>query len=366
MSVIMLNVNPNRPDLSKIRLAAKAIKSGKLVVFPTETVYGIGANALDGKACMKIFRVKGRPQDNPLIVHVSSMEMAERIAEIPPKYRKQIMALWPGPLTLILKAKAGIPKEVTAGLPTVAVRFPSNLVALALIKAAGVPIAAPSANVSKRPSATEASHAASYFRKGVAYIIDSGISSFGIESTILDLSGFRILRPGAMTVEQISSAFMKRPILSPEATAKGVKGKPISPGMKYLHYSPEKPLLLFTGNRAELAKIFKRHGNDAAFIGSEESCMALGDLVKNKLVLGRRNDQRMAARNLFRYLIKLDSLDVNFGIAEAVPENGLGTAVMNRLRKASGNRECASAYEAERFIQKIKAPKMRHKAKSSH
>ena len=251
-------------------------------------------------------------------------------------------------------------------LPTVAVRFPSNRVALALIRAAGVPIAAPSANISKRPSATEASHAASYFRKGVAYIINAGISSFGIESTILDLSRFRILRPGAMTIEQISSAFMKRPTLSPAAMGKGVKGKPISPGMKYRHYSPEKPLILFTGNGTELAKIFRRHGSDAAFIGSKESCSALGSLAKNKLSLGRRNDQRSAARNLFRYLIKLDSLDVSFGIAEAVPEDGLGAAVMNRLRKASGNRECASAYEAERLIRKAAAPRMRHKAKPSH
>lgn len=359
----MLKVNQNHPDISKIRMAAAAIRQGKLVVFPTETVYGIGANALDGKACMKIFRAKRRPQDNPLIVHVSSMGMAARVAEIPRNYRKQIMELWPGPLTLILKAKPCIPKEVTAGLPTVAVRFPSNRVALALIKAAGVPIAAPSANLSKKPSATEASHAASYFSKGVAYIIDAGISSFGIESTILDLSGFRILRPGAMTAEQISSAFKKKPALPPAPTGRGVSGKPISPGMKYRHYSPEKPLLLFTGSRAELATIFRRHGNDAAFIGSDESCRTLGNLAKNKLSMGKRNDLRSAARNLFRNLIKLDGMDVSFGIAEAVPEKGLGTAIMNRLIKASGNRKCASAYEAERLILKMPASRMRRKAK---
>ncbi len=343
MKARVLRINPKKPEPSKISDAARIILKGGLVVFPTETVYGIGANALDAKACRKIFIAKGRPSDNPLIVHVSGMEMAKSIAKIPAKYKKRMEASWPGPITFILRARKALPGVVTANLRTVAVRMPSNKVALALIRSAGVPIAAPSANISKKPSSTSAGHARKYFGDKVDLIIDSGASEFGLESTVLDLGSFTILRPGAFTAEQIRKAFGITPKL-PSGTGK-IKGEknPQSPGTKYRHYSPETPLFLYVGRPGRLAASLKDAGKKFAFIGSTESCAYARKFAAKTIPLGRRNDLRTVARNLFAALIYLDELHLGFAVAESFGEKGYGLAIMNRLRKAARHREFRSA-----------------------
>lgn len=350
MAALVLKVNPRRPEPEKIRIAAGVIKKGGLVVFPTETVYGIGANALDGKACRRIFRVKGRASDNPLIVHVSNLKMAAGVAEIPLSYSNIIRKIWPAPITFIMKARKKLPNTVTAGLETVALRMPSNRVALALIKASGVPIAAPSANISKKPSSTSAAHALNYFRDSVDVIIDSGRSRFGLESTILDLRSFTLLRPGAFTTEEIERAFGRAPKITGQA--RGLRGsrRAISPGMKYRHYSPDTPLFLFAGDKRRLEKILNGVGHDFAFMGSRETARRIGNSAKGKILLGSGRDLSGIARNLFDGLIRLDSLGMEFAVAESFREKGHGLAIMNRLRKASEHRTFKTKGELERLI----------------
>ncbi len=291
MHALILKMKPGKPEKRKIGLAAGAIRRGGLVVFPTETVYGIGANALDGNACRKIYAAKGRPSDNPLIVHVSDIGMAEGIADIPSRYRKAIRKIWPAPITFILKAKKALPKVVTSGLDTVAVRMPEDRIALSLIKESGVPIAAPSANISKKPSSTSGRHAIDSFKDSVDVIIDAGRSKYGMESTILDLRSFTLLRPGAFTVEEIEKAFGKEPKVPEEAYGTREARKAISPGMKYRHYSPDTPLFLFKGNPVALAKILSGWKGRFAFIGSRETAAALTGTSKKNIILGRRGTQ---------------------------------------------------------------------------
>lgn len=350
MSALILKINPHKPERRKIEKAAEAIRRGRLVVFPTETVYGIGANAFDPKACRMIFKAKGRPSDNPLIVHVSDMRMAGKVAEIPRLYSNIIGKIWPAPITFIMNARKGLPKAVTAGLETVAVRMPSDRVALALIKASGVPIAAPSANISRKPSSTSAGHALKYFAKSVDVIIDSGRSRFGLESTILDLRSFKLLRPGAFTIEEIEKAFGRRPLVTKETKGIIESGKATNPGMKYRHYSPETPLFLFEGKQKDLPKILSGLKGRFAFIGSSESSRLLRGIAEKTIILGRKNDSRTIARRLFDSLIELDSLGLEFGIAESFSEKDYGLAVMNRLRKASRHRSFRTRKELEHLI----------------
>jgi len=350
MKALILKINQRRPEESKIARAAEAIKKGGLVVFPTETVYGIGANALSEKACRKIFRAKGRPRDNPLIVHVSGIEMARTVAEVPVVYNNIIRRIWPAPITFIMKARKGLPAAVTAGLGTVAIRMPANKVALALIESSGVPIAAPSANISRRPSATTAQHAIKYFKNSVEVIIDSGRSEFGLESTILDLRTFRILRPGAFTAERIRKAFGRRPVITRETMGLGESADAISPGMKYRHYSPETPLFLFTGKKNRLRRILKGAGGRFAFVGSSELSATIRMPGKYKMVLGSRKRPGKMASNLFDSLIRLDSLGAEFAVVESFGQRGYGLAMMNRIRKASQHRSFRSLPELERLM----------------
>ncbi len=349
---IILKLNPNKPDLEKIRLAANFIKRGGVVVFPTETVYGIGANALDRKASRKIFKIKGRPSDNPVIVHVSSIEMADSVAKIPKKYLNPLEKVWPGPLTIIVPARKSLPRIVTGGLDTVAIRMPSGGIALRLIKESGVPIAAPSANLSKRPSATKATHAKKYFNGKVDVIIDGGKSKFGVESTVLDLGNFEILRPGAFTPAAIKSYFGRRPRISDVAKGLRTKSKIRSPGTKYDHYSPAKRLLLFTGRIEDLPQITRDTGN-FTFIGSNESCRKMEKAAKNLISLGKSSNPKDIASNLFDSLIKTDSLPSDFAIAESFDEKGIGLAIMNRLRKASGNRSFKNSRELSDILKSM-------------
>lgn len=350
---IILNLRSasGREAAKKIRQAAQIIKSGGVVVFPTETVYGIGANALDAKACKKIYSIKGRAKDNPLIVHVSSLKMALRIGEIPEKYAKILSRIWPAPLTVIVRAKNQLPKVVTGGLNTVAIRMPDSKIALELINQCGVPIAAPSANISKRPSSTSGSHAKKYFDGKVDAIIDSGSSRFGIESTVISLIDLSLLRPGAYTVKQVEKEFGKRVKITDEirGTAKAT-GKPLSPGMKYRHYSPEKPLYLFTGDIAKLPSITT--GADRfTFIGSNESCSMMHGHASDTISLGSRKRPSEIAHNLFGALISLDSKKSKFAIIENFSEVGIGLAIMNRIRKACSNKYFSCHKELHALIE---------------
>ena len=347
---ILLKLDPQHPDKEKIRQAARVIRSGGIVVFPTETVYGIGANALDEKAATRIYRIKGRPLDNPMIVHVSSMEMAQEIAKIPEKYVKILDKIWPAPFTIIVPVKRNIPKVVTGGLSTIAIRMPSSKVALALIIESAVPIAAPSANISKKPSSTNASHAKKYFSGKVDMIIDAGSSRLGLESTVMNLKSFEILRPGTFTPMQIKQFFGREPKV--RETAKGTampKKTAISPGTKYKHYSPTTKLVLFNGDIRTLPEIMKGTEN-FSFIGSNEACKAMKGTAKSTIPMGKRSNLKELASNLFDALIKVDDLEPKFAIAESFTDRGVGLAIMNRLHKASGNKSFKSKKELESIL----------------
>jgi L-threonylcarbamoyladenylate synthase len=351
---LILKINSRKPEPPKIRKAALIIRNGGIVVFPTETVYGIGANALDARACRKIFRIKKRKMDNPLIVHISSMKMANEVADIPAKYSKVLERIWPAPLSVVAKARKAVPKMVTAGLRTVSLRMPQNKVALMLIRESGVPIAAPSANISGRPSSTRASHAIGYFNGKVDAIIDAGPSMFGVESTIIDLSRFVLLRPGAYTVNQINRSFKKKITVAKESIGPLKSGqKPISPGTKYVHYSPSTPLFMFNGKKPMLAEITSGFKGRFAFIGSEESCRLVRKNARRTINLGKRREKHGIAANLFHALISLDTTNTEFAITEDFSEEGLGLAIMNRLRKACGHRYFKDGKELDNLVWRI-------------
>jgi L-threonylcarbamoyladenylate synthase len=350
MKAKILKINRSKPDLSKIHTAANAIRKGNLVVFPTETVYGIGADATNASACRRIFKAKNRPSDNPLIVHVSDIKMAVEIAIIPKKYYKTIDGIWPAPITFIMKAKKTLPSVVTSGLSTVAVRMPADSIAISLIRESGAPIAAPSANISKKPSSTSGKHAIDYFKKSVDVILDAGPSKFGIESTVLDLLTFTLLRPGAFTTDEITKAFGRRPKLLKETEGVSSNKKPISPGMKYKHYSPDTRVLLFEGDTKKLRSILIKYKKRFVFIGSKETASKLSGISKKNIILGRKSDRKSIARNLFRSLIELDSLGAEFCITESFSEKDYGLAIMNRLKKASGHKYFRTAGELENYL----------------
>jgi len=346
-------------DPEILRPAADLLRSGKLVAFPTETVYGLGANALDADAVRQIFVAKGRPSDNPLIVHISSLDMLERVsrlklAALPLKVRLAIDAFWPGPLTLVFPREASVPNLVTAGLDTVAVRFPSDPIALALISAAGVPVAAPSANVSGRPSSTRASHVIQdFFDRGVPCLIDGGPCEVGLESTVADL--FRdppmILRPGGVTLEQLSK------VVGDSCCVYGMNGqtrdhtleeKPPTPGMKYKHYSPNASVHLYVGSTEGvklrlLDDLRTKYGLSEVglVVHSSETSQSIGNLITQRTdtrvhLINASGDAELA-HCIFNALRELDADGVSDILIEGTDEKGLGMAVMNRLRKAASD-----------------------------
>lgn len=328
MKTKVIRINPRNPERRKIREAAGVIRRGGLVVFPTETVYGIGADAYNRRATAKVYEVKGRPLKNPLMVHVSDMEMAKRVGVFPKRYYRIIERLWPGPIAFVVKARKGL------GRKEVAIRMPSNRVALELIRASGTPIAAPSANLSKKPSATKAGHALGYFEGKVDVIIDSGQAQKGIESTILDLRSFQLHRPGSFPIEKLTSAFGRKPIITDAARGLNDARKAIAPGMKYRHYSPDTPLFLYVGAQGRLPRILSGINSDFVFIGSDRTCRSLGC---RKIRLGSGVDD--VARNLFDALIRLDGMNARFAVIEQFPEKGMGLGLMNRIRKASDHKQ---------------------------
>ncbi|GFN22985.1 L-threonylcarbamoyladenylate synthase [Thermanaeromonas sp. C210] len=344
-----IKIDPQVPELHKIRLAARILQRGGVVAFPTETVYGLGANALDPHAVRRIFWAKGRPQDNPLIVHVANLKMVQALtACLPSRALELIRRFWPGPLTLVLPKSGLVPPEVTAGLDTVALRMPAHPVALALIKAARRPIAAPSANLSGKPSPTTGHHVLRDLRGKIEAVVDGGPAWVGLESTVLDLTSPVpvILRPGGITREQLQEV-LGEVSLDPGTGENRGGAPPKSPGMKYIHYAPEGEVYLVEGDLfamtsriRELVALFKRQGRRVAVLATAETApQYTRDPRPDYLeVLGSRQDLSQVAAHLFAALRNCDRHGMEVILAETFPEEGIGLAIMNRLRKASGNR----------------------------
>lgn len=344
MKTIIKTIDKNNIDIESISIAADILRSGGLVAFPTETVYGLGANALNEKAVSGIFAAKGRPSDNPLIVHVSNIDMVKDLVNNIPELALKLMEMfWPGPLTLIMEKSSRVPEIITAGLSTVAVRMPSHPIALKIIEESKVPVAAPSANISGKPSPTEAKHVIEDLMGKVELIIDGGSSQIGLESTVLDLtvSPPMILRPGGITKEQLEEVIGKVNIDRSILLDRQADLKPKAPGMKYTHYSPDADVIIIEGNVEacvekikELVTDYEEKGIPVGILATEQTkekytrgvVMSLGDREKPDII----------ASNLFKGLRYLDNKGVKVILAEAVENAGVGLAVMNRMKKAAG------------------------------
>lgn len=350
----VVKVDPLRPSDKAIEEAAGILRSGGLVAFPTETVYGLGADAFNSEAVLKVFKVKRRPLDNPLIVHVSSLDMLYQVAaDISEQVVRALAIAWPGPLTVVLKRRAEVPAVVSGGLDTIAARCPAHPVALKLIEALGRPIAAPSANLAGRPSPTRAEHVIEDLGDGVDLIIDAEETFFGVESTVVDLVSPipQILRPGPIGPEELEKVFGFRFSLTPYARGFSMyTGTPPSPGMKYRHYAPNKKLVLVEKGLCDtstyldfLINTLKTYSKELlALLATretiEEVSRRLGTSIMY-LTLGPRENLFEIARNLYSSLRNLDKLDnVSIAFSEGVEERGVGLAIMNRLRKASSER----------------------------
>ena len=325
--------------------AGEIIRGGGLVAFPTETVYGLGANGLDADACAKIYEAKGRPSDNPLILHVADRSMIDRAAQVTEMAERVLAAFAPGPVTVILPKRNEVPTRVTGGLSTVGIRMPDNDIARALIRAAGVPIAAPSANRSGRPSPTTAAAAFADMDGKIPLILDGGPCKFGVESTIVDCTGERaaILRPGAITREMLAEVLGE---LAPPPVV-DEKSAPRAPGMKYTHYAPVAPLTLIDAPKGKQYEAFcaavreaAERGKRPGVIVSREVAEKLSSLIppEHIAVYGNADDLSAMAARLYECLRSFDDKNADVLFAEAVPEKGLGVAIMNRLKKASGGR----------------------------
>ena len=367
--------------------AAEILKQGGLVAFPTETVYGLGGNGLDKEAAKKIYAAKGRPSDNPLILHVSSIEEVYPLVKaLPEKAKKLMEAFWPGPLTLVLPKSDIVPKESTGGLETVALRSPENALTLALIRACGFPIAGPSANLSGRPSPTEASHVFEDLGGRIEGILEDGAVGIGVESTIVDLSENcpTLLRPGAITPEDLEELLGEKVAIDPTLLGKSMAEgfTPKAPGMKYRHYAPKAEMILFKKKEEEendlkagqediaksilsyggeelsdcpeqevkksVAKAILSYGEKELSVSPEKRIWILcgedtaslyeGDGRFTVQILGRREEPLSMTHNLFRLLRKADEEGVELILGECYSEEGVGFALMNRLKKAAGQR----------------------------
>jgi L-threonylcarbamoyladenylate synthase len=342
---LVLSVGSQRPDIRKIRVAADFIKKGGLVAFPTETVYGLGADALNSEAVLALFKAKRRPLDNPPIVHVAGEQDVHRLAKtVPPGAERLMRRFWPGPLTLIFKRSGIVPAVTVAGLDTIAVRMPRHNVALGLIRESGCPIAAPSANLAGKPSPTLAQHVLEDLNGRIDAVLDAGPTRIGVESTVLDLTVDppQVLRPGGTPYEALLRV-LRRVKLNPGVLAEKALpvGKARSPGLKHKHYAPDADMVVVEGEASavaakvqELVRSSKQLKKKVGVLATDETAARCeADVVKS---LGSRRDLTSVARNLFRLLREFDLEGVDVIVAEGVPTDGLGLAVMNRLRKASG------------------------------
>ena len=344
METIIKKIDRNNIDQESIEQAGSILKQGGLVAFPTETVYGLGANALDEEAAKKTYAAKGRPSDNPLIVHIARLEdLKEIVTEIPEIVQDIADHFWPGPLTMIFHKNDKVPLGTTGGLDTVAVRMPDDEIARKLILAGGGYISAPSANTSGRPSPTTAQHVADDLFGKIEMILDGGSVDIGVESTILDLTVNppMILRPGAITkemLEEVAGEISVDETLISENSTKAPK----APGMKYRHYAPKADLIIVEGEPDESIKAIKQIAYEQVRLGYKVGIIATNEsidqyttgMIKN---IGSRENEKTVARNLYKVLREFDEEEVSYIYSEAFPEAGIGTAVMNRLGKAAGH-----------------------------
>lgn len=344
MNTILRKVDVDNIDMEVIKEASDILHAGDMVAFPTETVYGLGADALDEKASKKIYAAKGRPSDNPLIVHVANeQQILPLVKEIPESARKLMKAFWPGPLTIIFNKSDVVPYGTTGGLDTVAIRMPNHKVALTLIEESNIPIAAPSANTSGRPSPTTAMHVMDDLNGKISMVIDGGAVGIGIESTIVDVTGDipMILRPGyinkKMLEEVVGEVTIDKAILGPVSPDL----KPKAPGMKYKHYAPKADFTMFDGDIDkvadrinELAESYIKKGYKVGIISSAESKdrYRYGELIS----IGSRNNELSISKNLYKVLREFDDKQVDYILGETFRSEELGQAIMNRLLKAAG------------------------------
>lgn len=334
------NVDNSNGQIS-LTEAAKLLKQNEVVAFPTETVYGLGGNALSDEAIKKIYEAKGRPSDNPLIVHIANIHQLKNIVfEIPDQAKKLMDAFWPGPLTLILPKGNGVADSVTAGLNTVAVRMPSHPIAKALIEKAELPIAAPSANLSGKPSPTSAEHVYEDLNGRIPGIIDGGETGVGVESTVLDCSTspLMILRPGGITQEQIQAIVQEEVLFDPALHKK--EEAPKSPGMKYTHYAPNAPVYIVEGSAAFFNKTLVEHLGRKMKVGVLVSEELAAELKAEPIafIYGSKTIPETIAHKLYHGLRYFNQYDLDVILAEAVTKEGVGQAVMNRLDKAAGGK----------------------------
>lgn len=344
MNTIVVTVDREHPDEKVIEEAGKILKEGGLVAFPTETVYGLGGDGLNPGSSRKIYQAKGRPSDNPLIIHIADMESLDKIVKsIPSKARKMAEAFWPGPLTMIFEKSSAVPYETTGGLESVAVRMPVHPVAAALIKAGGGYIAAPSANTSGRPSPTRASHVREDLEGKIDMILDGGSVGIGLESTIVDFTEDEpvILRPGyinqKMMEEVIGKVKMDKGLLITDANV-----HPKAPGMKYRHYAPKAPLVIVEGKPEdtvtyinEQCERLRAEGKGAGVIATDETREKYRAAVVKSI--GTRRDEEGIARHLFGILREFDEEKVDEIFSESFDTPKMGQAIMNRLLKAAGH-----------------------------
>lgn len=345
MQTKVLKINSADIDNICIKEAAKLIQKGELVAFPTETVYGLGADALRPEAANKIYAAKGRPSDNPLIVHIARFEELVSIAKEVPKQAKLLAdAFWPGPLTMIVWKNEKVPYETTGGMETVAVRMPNHPVALHLIEESGCLIAAPSANTSGKPSPTEAAHVALDMDGRIPMILDGGPVGIGIESTIIDLTERvpMILRPGYITREMLEEVLGEEVCIDPGIIAADSERKPKAPGMKYKHYAPKADLILVEGETDAVVEAINRLVSEKQAAGQKVGIIATDETMERynsdcTMSIGARSDEDAIARHLYKILREFDDLDIEVIYSESFATPRIGQAIMNRLLKAAGH-----------------------------
>ncbi len=348
-NTLVIKLDRDRPDPEKLSFCANVIKRGGLVCFPTETVYGLGASAFDPEAVKNIFRAKGRPSDNPLIVHIDSSDKLPLVCSGGPEQLEKLdllsKAYWPGPLTVITDRDPAVPDIVSCGLPTVGIRMPDNLIARELIRLSGVPIAAPSANLSGKPSPSTAEHVIADLFGRVDVIIDGGPCDVGVESTVLDITGDvpQILRPGAVTLEDVVRVLGKGEL--PDWKKSPKEGEsPRSPGLKYTHYSPDAEVRIYDGKdvdviRMAVAREAERLTAEGVKTGVFTTLEGAEYYDGDKLTViaaGTRDDLITVTHGLYAALREFDKRGAEVVLAEAFPQEGVGNALMNRLFRAAG------------------------------